>query len=363
MISWTKRAALTAAVGAALAAAAAPTQAQSPAEFFKGKTVTINIGYGPGGGYDTYARVIASHIGRHIPGNPSVNSRNVPGAGSIKLANQLFAVSPKDGTATGMIGDVLALKQALGQKGIQFKADQFNWIGRISDSNPLLIVWHTSPVETFEDAKKTSIPIGVPGAGSATTLNITAINNILGTKFRLISGYGGSAEIKLALERGEVQGTGSVLWELLKTQHKDWLEQKKIRILYQVAIQKQPDLPDVPSIIELGRTDEDKRLLRLFSSYTVVGRSLLVPPGVPKDRVVALRDAFAAMMKDPALKKELADRNLESAYMSGADLQTFMEEIASLPAPLLERARAVSDIKVEKRKGAKGKKNKKAGGN
>lgn len=344
-------------VGATAAAGFAHAQS---GDFFKGRAISVYIGYGPGGGYDTYARLIASHMGRHIPGNPTLVPRNVPGAGSIKLANQLFTASPKDGTALGMIGDVLPIKQVLGEQGIQFVARDFTWIGRVSDSNPLLIVWHTSPVKTIEDAKRISIPIGVPGAGSATTLNITAINNIVGTKFKLISGYSGSAEIKLALERGEVHGTGSVLWELLKTQHKDWLDEKKIRILYQVAIEKQPDLPDVPSTIELGSNEEEKQLLRLFSSYTLVGRSLLAPPGLPKDRTETLRTAFDAMMKDSTVKQEMQARNLESRYMSGADLQKFMEEISALPAPLLERARAVSDIKVEERQDAKGKE---SGGN
>lgn len=349
MNKWTGKTAFVAVMGALLSLPPSAGHAQSPAQFFEGKVVTLYIGYGAGGGYDTYARLIANHLGRHIPGKPTMVARNVPGAGSITLANQLYATMPKDGTAIGMIGDVLALKQALGEKGIKFKAQEFNWIGRAADSNPLLIVWHTSPVRTFEDAKRIAIPIGVPGAGSATTLNLTAINNILGTKFSLISGYGGSAEIKLALERGEVQGTGSVLWELLKTQHKDWLDQKKIRILYQVAIQKQPDLPDVPSIIELGQNNEERQLLKLFSSYTVVGRSILAPPGTPSDRVAALRSAFDAMIKDPAYRKELESRNLESGYMSGADLQAFINELGNLSPALLQRARDVSDIKLEKR--------------
>lgn len=353
---------LIAAAGAILAAASLAStgaHAASVADFYKGKKISLYIGYGAGGSYNLYARMVARHIGKHIPGNPKLIPRNSPGAGSIKLANNLYNTLPQDGTAIGTIGDVLYLKEILGTKGIKFKANKFNWIGRAVNSGPLLVVWHTAAAKNLEEAKKKTITVGVPGRGSATTLFLTVLNNMVGTKFKLISGYRGSADIRLALERGEVDATASVLWSHFKITNKDWLDQKKVRIFYQMANKRHPDLPNVPLVMDFAKTEKQKRLMTLFTSYTTVGRSYLAPPNVPKARVKALRAAFTAMFKDPAFLKEASKRKTNLNYMSGKDLQKVILAAFALPEDLKNEARTMVEIKVQKRKSKRVKSKKK----
>lgn len=335
---------------AAISLISAGAHAASVADFYQGKKISLYIGYGPGGSYDLYGRMVARHIGKQIPGKPKVIARNSPGAGSIKLANELYNILPKDGTAIATIGDVLYLKEILGTKAIKFKANKFNWIGRAVTSGPLLVVWHTAKAKNFEEAKKKSITVGVPGRGSATTLFLTALNNMLGTKFKLISGYRGSADIRLALERGEVDATASVLWSHFKITNKDWLDGGKVRIFYQMAAKRHPDLANVPLVMDFAKTEKHKRLMTLFTSYTAVGRSYAAPPNVPKARVKALRAAFTAMFKDTVFLKEAKKRKTDLNYMSGKDLQNVIAAAYALPEDLKNEARALVDIKVEKRK-------------
>jgi tripartite-type tricarboxylate transporter receptor subunit TctC len=314
--------------------------AQTPTDFFGNRTITLYIGYGPGGGYDLYCRLFAVHLGRHLPGNPTVVPRNEPGAGSFKLANELYNTLPRDGSALGMIGEVLVINQVLGDPAAKFDAGKFSWIGRFADSDPVLVTRADAGLKTIKDAFTKEAIIGVPGAGSATALIVGAVNNLLGTRFKLVSGYEGSAQIKLAVERGEVQGTASTLWRV----DKGWIRDNKLTVLYQVTLDAAPDLPDVPMVAQLARNDDETRLLTFFASYTTIGRSILAPPGVPADRVAALRAGFEATVADPAFIADARKQNLDLAPMTGARLQQLVGEAATLGGPLLEKAKIAGEV-------------------
>ncbi len=322
---------------AAIAVMAGPAAAQSAEDFYKSKTVTVYIGYGAGGGYDLYSRLLARHLGKHLAGKPNVIPKNEPGAGSFKLANELYNVLPKDGTALGMIGESLVISQVLGDPAAKFVARDFNWIGRMADSDPVMVTLPGSPA-TIKEALTKEVMVGVPGAGSATALNVTAVNGLLGTKFKIISGYEGSAQIRLALERGEVEGSASTLWRI----ERDWIRERKLNIVYQASIEPAPDLPGVPTLIQLARDEDERKLLNFYSSYTTVGRSIVTPPKVPADRVKALRAAFDATVKDPDLLAEAKKAKMELKVLSGEQLTALINEVTSLEGALLERAKKVS---------------------
>lgn len=318
--------------GAVLSAAAEPATG-----FFRGKTVTVYVGYGAGGGYDLFCRLFAQHVGRHL-NNANVVVKNEPGAGSLKLANELFGVLPKDGTALGMFSEMLVLRQVLGDPGTKFVSRDFTWIGRLSDSDPVLVTAPTSPVATMADAMKQEVVIGVPGAGSSTFLNLSIVDQLLGAKFKLVSGYQGSAQIRLALERGEVQGIGSTLWRVDKA----WIRGQNMHVIYQTSLDPAPDLPGVPVLADLGRNDTEKRLLRFFSSYTTIGRSILAPPKVPSDRMEELRGAFDATVADPKFIADVEKQHLDLNPLSGKALATLVGNLIDLDPALLDRAKALA---------------------
>jgi tripartite-type tricarboxylate transporter receptor subunit TctC len=334
----TKRRLAAALISAAvMVSVAGPAAAQPAGDFYKGKTVTLYIGYGAGGGYDLYSRLLARHLGKYLAGKPTVIPKNEPGAGSFKLANELYNIMPKDGTALGMIGESLVISQVLGDPAAKFVARDFNWIGRMADSDPVLVTLPGS-VATIQEAKTKEVMVGVPGAGSATALNVTAVNGLLGTKFKIISGYEGSAQIRLALERGEVEGSASTLWRI----ERDWIRERKLNIVYQASIQPAPDLPGVPTLIELARDDDERKLLNFYSSYTTVGRSIITPPKVPAERVKELRAAFDAAVKDPELLADAEKAKMELNVMSGEQITALINEVTSLQGALLERAKKIS---------------------
>jgi tripartite-type tricarboxylate transporter receptor subunit TctC len=321
-------------------AAVATAEADPEADFFRGHTVTLSIGYGPGGAYDLYSRLFATYLGRHLPGNPAVVAQNQPGAGSLKLANELYNVLPKDGTALAMIGEVLVIDQALGDPLAQFDAQKFNWIGRLVDSDPVLVMRRDAPVADMKDALTKEAIIGVPGAGSGTLLTLTVINHLLGTKFKLVSGYEGSAQIRLAVENGEVQGTASTQWRI----EKDWIAEQNLRVIYQASLERDPELPQVPTVAQLARTEDERRIFRFFSSYTVVGRSIVAPPGLPDARVATLRAAFDATVADPDFLAAAKRANFGLAVMTGDKLAALVRDTVMLSGGLLDEARQAAGM-------------------
>jgi tripartite-type tricarboxylate transporter receptor subunit TctC len=338
MIEMRRRALRAAAALAAGIVGCGAAQAEVPPDLWRGKQITLNIGYGPGGGYDNYARLIARYLGRYLPGNPNVVTVSRPGAGSIKLANELYNALPSDGTVLGMIGDVLLIKQVLGEPEIKFVARNFNWIGRLASTDPVLVVRPQTGIRRIADARHKDIHIGVPGAGSATAQSIRVLNNLLGTRFKMISGYSSSTEVRLAVERGEADGSGSVLWRI----GKDWVVANRLTLLYQIAAEKAADLPDVPRFVDLGESDDQRRLLRFFASYVEIGRSVVAPPTLAPDRVAALRAAFDSMAADPALLAEADRQHIELSVLSGEKLQAAVQEVSNLPARLRDEASAIA---------------------
>jgi tripartite-type tricarboxylate transporter receptor subunit TctC len=305
--------------------------------FFQGKQIVVYVGYGPGGSYDTCARLVARHMGRFIPGNPKMIAENRPGAGSITLANQMYATMPRDGTAMGTIGDVLLIKQILGEPGISFVSKEFNWIGRLDMTDGIFVVRPESGISSIDDARKKTISVGVPGAGSATALDVAVLNRLLGTKFKQVSGYNGSTEIKLALERGEIEGAGSTSWRI----DREWVTRNGFRVLYQ----KTPEddvLPNFPEFRKLGRNEDENEILQFFNSQVDIARSFLMPPDVPKDRAAMIRAAFMRMTKDPTVRAEAEKLNLNLAVLSGDDLQKVVEETSAIPERLRLKALEVS---------------------
>ena len=338
MKTW-KRTAL--AVAAFALGGAAVAQAQTtPEQFYKGKTVDLMIGYPPGGSNDIYARILAQHLGKHIPGQPTVVARNLPGAGSFLAVNQMAATAPKDGTALAIGAPTLALDEKLGTQGVRYKTAEFNWIGRISPLINIVMIWNTVPVKTHADTLKTEVAMAGTGVGSTVSIYPIVMNNIFGTKYKLVMGYKGSNEAMLALERGEVEGH-STSWEALKGAHPTWYPEKKVSVPVQFALKPHPELPEVPTAISFARNDEERRILSAILNATEVGTSFFTTAGVPADRVNALRRAFDATMEDPDFKSDLTKARISLNPLRGEDLQQLVKQVSDLPPDLVEKVRKV----------------------
>ncbi len=316
---------------------ALPAQAQPADEFFARKTITISIGYTAGGSYDLYGRLIARHLGKHIPGAPTVVAQNMPGAGSMKAGNWLYEVAPKDGTALGVIVELAALEQVLGNKAAQYDAAKFSYVGRVATSNNIFMMWHTSKTQSIADAQQRETILAGTGPGSIAETVPRLLNALIGTKFKLISGFPASTEAMLAMERGEVEGAGSS-WAAVSVAKQPWLREKKIRIFLQTQPERHKDLPDTPSLTEYGNTPEDRQVTALYASGSGVGRTLIGPPGIPTNRVKVLRTAFNAMVKDPEFIADIRKVNVELDPLPGDRVQELIVRTLAVPASVRERA-------------------------
>jgi tripartite-type tricarboxylate transporter receptor subunit TctC len=315
-----------------------PAQAQPGEPFFARKTITISIGYTAGGSYDLYGRLVARHLGKHIPGQPIVVAQNMPGAGSLKAANYIYEVAPRDGTVLGVVVESTALEQALSNPASQYDAAKFTYVGRIATSNNIFMQWHTSKVQSIEDSKKFESSLGGTGPGSIAETVPHLLNALAGTKFKLVSGYPASTEAMLAMERGEVEGSSSS-WAAVSNAKKDWLRDKKIRIILQTAPERAKDLPDSPALPEIGATEQDKQVYRLYASGSAIGRSVIGPPDIPADRVKMLRDAFNAMVKDAEFLADIRKLNVELDPLPGERVQELIVRTLNVPQAVRERAK------------------------
>jgi tripartite-type tricarboxylate transporter receptor subunit TctC len=331
-----------------LSVASTPALADPVADFYKGKQIRFVIRTTPGGDYDQYSRLLARFMGKYIPGNPSMIPVNMPGGGGITAANYMTQVAPRDGTVIGIVSQGLAADQALGMSP-QLKADlrEFHWIANVVYSNQLLVVWHTSPTKTIEDAKKRVTTIGTTGAGSASVQYPAFYNNVIGTKFKIVFGYPGGQHIDLAMERGEVEGRGTNPYSGWMASKPTWIPQKLIIPLIQAGLTKEPALPDVPLIIDQPVKAEDKPLLRFMAEASTVGRPLATTPGVPAERVAALRAAFAATLKDPEFIAAARQENLEINPMTGEELQQIIFGLLNAPQDVRERMKVALEPKSE----------------
>ena len=315
-------------------------QAQTPEQFYKGKSIEMIIGYAPGGSNDTYARILSTHMGRHIPGNPNVVVRNLPGGGSFVAVNQVYASSPRDGTVIGLGAQTIALDEKLGTSGVRFKTKELIWIGRTSPVISIIMTWKNSAVKSMAEAYTHETTLAGTGAGSTVSIYPNVLNGVLGTKFKLIMGYRGSNEAMLAMERGESEGH-STSWEAVKTTHPGWITDGSINLILQFALKRNPDMPNVPTAIEIARTEEQKAILSVVLNATEIGASFFTTPGVPADRVAALRKAFDETMKDPEFLKDAERMRVEINPLPGVEIQKLITSVADLPPDLTEKVRAV----------------------
>ncbi len=318
-----------------LVAESRPGMAQSD---FSAKTIRLYIGTGPGGGYDTYGRLVARHLGRHIAGNPAVVPQNMPGASSLTLTNFLFNTAPRDGTAIGIINQAMPTEQYLAIGNTNYDAERFNWIGRVSSAVEMAIVWHTVPVSTIEDVRTRETLMGGTGPTSSTVFVPYLLDNLAGMKFKVVTGFNGTTEIALAMERGEVEGSATPL-ESLTSYRADWVRDRKIRILLQYTALRDAEIPDVPAMVELGRNDEARQILRFYASAADVGRSIVAPPAMPAQSVATLRRAFDEMLADPEFLAEGKRAGIPLKPLSGERLQDMVSRLGNFPSSLVEKAR------------------------
>ena len=324
---------------------ASPGSADEVSDFYKGKSIEMHIAYTTGGGYDIYARILSRHMGNHIPGKPSIIPKNSPGAGGMRLANWVYSAAPKDGTIIGAIGRTTPFEPLIGNSSaVQFDAVKFNYIGSANNELSVCAVWHTTGITRFEDALKKVVKVGGSGPGGDTDVFPPVLNAIFSTKFKLITGYPGGNDIDLAVERGEVDGRCGWSWSSIVSGHSDWLKEKKLNVLMQLALTKRPDLPNTPLVMDLAKSDEQRQILRLVFASQTLGRPYLTAPSVPKDRVAALRKAFDDTMKDPLFQQEAATAKLELNPVSGDEVQQLVEDVFTTPKPITEKVRAMLGV-------------------
>jgi tripartite-type tricarboxylate transporter receptor subunit TctC len=330
-----------------------PAAADAVADFYKGKVVTIVIGYAAGG-FDLYARLLGRFLGGHIPGHPTIIAQNKPGAGSRAAANWLYNVAPRDGTVLATLSQTTPTDQALGQADIQFDARKFGWIGNMVVVNNILFVNASTGVTSLADAARKPLAIGATGASSPSILYPQVSNNLLGTKFRIVTGYPGSADVDLAMERNEVDGHGSISWASLKTERPDWVARHVINILFQVGPRREADLPDVPLWTELAQNDEQRQVLEMLSGFIAVGRPFLTAPDLPAERLKALRQAFDETMTDPAFIEAARQAHMYLNPLGGEELQRTVARIIDQPPAIIgELKRAIQSKDVESVRGEK----------
>jgi len=329
---------------AALAAALATQSARSAGveEFYRGKTVSLLIGYSVGGGYDAYGRLLARHFGKHLPGNPNVVPQNMSGAGSLKAANYLYSVAPKDGSVIGTFSRSQGIAPLLDKA--EFDSTKFTWLGSVTDEVSLCVTRHDAPVKTFNELLVTPATFGSEGAGADPNIFALLYRNVFGAKIKIVTGYPGTNEIQLATERGEVDGLCGLSWSTLKGRYPHWLTGKKANILVQAGIKKQPELPDVPSASELAKQPDQRQILKLMLIGQAMARPFAAPPGIPADRKAALIAAFERTTKDPDFLAEAEKLNFEVNPVSADRLDALLAEAYAMPKDVIGKAaKAMSD--------------------
>jgi tripartite-type tricarboxylate transporter receptor subunit TctC len=318
------------------------SQAADAEAFYKGKTVIIYIGFAPGGSYDYFGRLVARHLGKHLPGNPTVIAESMPGAGSFTAANYLYARAPRDGTALGIVSQTMAIEEALGTSGVQYKAAQFNWIGRTTSVNEVSLTFQTSNIKTIGDATAHETTMASTGAGSPSETYLKLLNAVADTKFKLVGPYPASNDAMLAMERGEVDGAFTS-YNTLKVSRQDWLRDKKINILVQYG-ERSADLPDVPFAVDLAKTEADRQLMAFYVGSEQVGRAFLAPPETPAERVAILRKAYDETMQDAEFLHEIDQSHSEFNPLPGDKLQRLVAATADVQPAIVARIRTIIGI-------------------
>ncbi len=330
---------IAAVVVSATAISVGPAGASDPGAFYRGKTVVMYVGYPPGGGYDIYARVIARHLGRHIPGQPQVIVKNQPGAASMVLANQLPAVLPQDGTAIATFARSIAMDRLLGRDGASYDPARFGWIGSANNEVSICTVWHGLGLASIADIMAQPIVFGANAAGSESGVFPLILNNLLGARFKVVSGYPAANDLMMAMERGETQGRCGLTWSAAKTAYPEWIRDKKLVTVLQFATARHLELPDVPLVTDLARTAKERQALELLLTQQTMGRPFAAPPNVPADRLAALRAAFVRVMRDTELLAEADRQQMEIQPVDGDTLQGIVTSMFKAPPDVIEAAR------------------------
>jgi tripartite-type tricarboxylate transporter receptor subunit TctC len=330
-------------LGAALLAVglwSGPAAAQEDvAAFYRGKTLRIVVGVAVGSGYDINARLLARHLGAHVPGNPTVIVQNQPGAGSLTMSNQLYAAGPFDGTAIGASFNGMPTTPLLQPAGARFDPVKFNWIGSTNRETQVTYLWHTAPAQSLADLERTEVIVGAQAPGSTQYDFPLLANHLFGLKFKIITGYESTPKIHLAMERGEIHGNGATNWSTLKALNTNWLDEKKVKVIAQWALKGHPELSGVPLVLDSAKTDADRAALRLVIARLEYGRPFFMPPQVPPERVAAVRRAFAAAVKDPAYLAEAEKLKIDVDPLSGEEVANLVEQVSRTPADTVTRVR------------------------
>ncbi|HTI85799.1 MAG TPA: hypothetical protein VL966_04280 [Alphaproteobacteria bacterium] len=307
-------------------------------DFYRDKTISLYIGYAAGGGYDQYGRLLARHMGQYIPGKPTILPKNMPGAGSLNAINNVYNVAPKDGTSIATFGPEVAFEPLRGGEGVKFDTLKFNWIGSMNRQVGLAVMSARSGIRTILDARTKQVSVGASGSGSQSNLNPQVYNAFLGTKFKVITGYPGTKDITLAVERGELDGIAGWSWDSLKLERPQWATSKDVNLVLQVSDRRHPEIPDVPNIYDYVDNPDDKATLELIFGHQLLGRPFMMAPGVPRERVEAARWAFDRTMKDPKFLAEAAAIRLEIDAVSGEEIEAHVKRIFSMPKALIDKA-------------------------
>jgi tripartite-type tricarboxylate transporter receptor subunit TctC len=320
-------------------AAAARSESPAAADFYKGKTITLVTSTGVGGTYDVVARLIARYMPRYIPGHPAVIVQNMPGGGNVLATNYTFNIAPRDGTAIATIHSTMPLHQVLDPEGVRYDADRFNWLGSPGPQNEVILVWHTAGIKTLAEASEREVTLGGTGAGSGIVIIPTLMNNLLGTKFKIVTGYRTSEDVNLGMERGEVQarafGFGSIT-----SQHADWLTEHKVAFLAQAGAKREKLLPDVPLLTELAKSEEQRQIFQLVSSAPALGQPYVAPPDLPPERLAILRGAFAAALRDDAFLADANKIRFDIDPVGGEEAAAIAHQTTHAPADIVAKAKA-----------------------
>jgi tripartite-type tricarboxylate transporter receptor subunit TctC len=323
---------------------ASPAPAQS---FYEGKTITIVTSTGVGGTYDVTARLISRHMPRFIPGKPLMKVQNMPGGGNVLATNFMYTIAPKDGTTIASIHNSMPVHQVLDGQGVRFDTSKFEWLGSTGPETEVILVWHTSGIRAFDELKTREVILGGTGAGSGLVILPRVMNTLLGTKFKIVTGYKSSEDINIALQRGEVEARAFSLVSII-AQRGDWLRDKKITILAQIGAKRAHEIPDVPLVTELAKSEDDRQVFKLISAAQALGRPYLAPPGVPADRLAILRSAFEATMKDNAFLAEAEKLQIDIDAISAGEVTQLVRETVSAPAGVVARAKAAIEAAGER---------------
>ncbi|MGE5366596.1 MAG: Bug family tripartite tricarboxylate transporter substrate binding protein [Betaproteobacteria bacterium] len=321
---------------AAVAVLASMARADSAVDFYKGRSISMIIGYSVGGGYDAYARLLARYIGRHIPGEPSIVPQQMTGAGSLRAANYLFSVAPKDGSVLGTFSRSMGIAPLLGQA--EFDSRKFTWLGSMTDDDTTCVTWNSSPIKAWSDFLSKPSKLGGLGADADPDIWALLYKNVFGAKVQLVSGYPGTNDVVLAMERGEVDGLCGLSWSTIKTRHAEWLTGHAVNIIVQAALKKEPEIAAVPLATDLVSSPEQLQIIRLLLASQAMARPFAAPPELTADRKSALTAAFDATMRDADFLAEAQKLNFEIHPVSAATIDSLLTEVYATPKDVLGRA-------------------------